>query len=93
MTSELIKAQIQAPPGEEPDWWDEDKLVKICYNAHTGEVGHAIDLGDDTYILANIPITHIFDRDSPTWGDRVILTPTGIEKYNAPKEITKDTST
>lgn len=64
-----------------PDWWDPDKLVKIYYNRDIPETGWAVDLGDGTYRLANTPITSAFDLHGPKWGDRVVLTQRGIEKY------------
>lgn len=72
-----------------PEWYNEDKLVKIKYESH--ERGWAIDMGNGLYRLANAPIRSLFG--GPGWGDLVRLNPDNgdeswlivVEKYVPPE--------
>lgn len=63
-------------PNENPEWWDESKLVKIRFEED--ERGWAIDMGDGTYRLVNGPIRGLvgaWHPYLPQWGDLVQLVP------------------
>jgi hypothetical protein len=76
---------------KQPDWYDKDMLIRVSYAAT--EVGWAVDLGDGTCRLTNVPCGAAEDPYSPRWGDRCELRagvrPDGIpiidriiERYN-----------
>jgi len=63
---------------KQPDWYDEEKLVKIKYAED--ERGWAIFMGNGQYRVANDPL----DGEA-NWGDLVILISDGlkvIERYD-----------
>ncbi len=83
------------PEYRTPDWYNKEKLTKVCFNRKVPEQGWVIDMGEGLYRLANTPLDGMIDPKGPQWGDLVQITKAKgiveiIERYDKNVDLIGD---